>query len=86
MNIFAQTLSPTENTYGFPPFILIGPLLKFLLPQPCPLTIIAPDLRPRQYWWPILQHRTSSCFKIGSKGQKDILLFPDAFRNGMFSP
>lgn len=85
VNIFAQTISPTENAYAFPPFILLGPLLRFLSPLPCPLTIIAPDLRPRQYWWPILQHRVSSCFKLGSKGQKDILLFPDVSRNGMFS-
>ncbi|KAJ7379460.1 hypothetical protein OS493_015243 [Desmophyllum pertusum] len=67
VNVFAQTVSRLENAYAFPPFILLGPLLKFLSPQPCPLTIIAPDLRPRQYWWPILQHRVSSCFKIGSK-------------------
>ena len=86
VNVFAQAISPTENAYAFPPFILIGPLLKFLSPQPCPRTIIAPDVRPRRYWWPILQHRASSCFKIGSKGKEDILSFPDASRNGMFSP
>lgn len=86
VNVFAQSISHSENAYAFPPFILLGPLLKFLSPQPCPLTIIAPDLRPRQYWWPILQHKASSCFKIGSKGQNDILLFPDASQHGAFSP
>ena len=85
VNIFAQTISHTVNAYAFPPFILIGPLSKFLSPQPCPLTLVAPDLRPRQYCWPILQNRASSCFKIGSKGQKDSLLFPEASLNGMFS-
>ena len=86
VNIFAQTISPSENAYAFPPFILLGPLLKFLSPQPCPLTIIAPDLRPRPYWWPIVQHKSSSCFKLGTKGQKDILLFPAASQHGVFSP
>ena len=86
MNCFAQTISSTENAYAFLPFILLGPLFKFVSQQPCPLTIFARDLQPCQYWWPILQHRASSCFKVGPKGQKDILSFPDASLNGTLSP
>ena len=29
VNIFSQDLSPYENYYVFPPFVLIGPLLRF---------------------------------------------------------
>lgn len=60
VNCFAKTISSTE---------------KFVSPQPCPFTIIAPDFRPRQYWWPILQHSASSCFKI-RKVRKVSLCFP----------
>ena len=85
VNVFSQLISPSENAYAFPPFVLMGPLLKFLSPVPCPLTIIAPDLQPRQYWWPILKHKASSLFKIGLKGQPDILLFPDPSQHGAFA-
>ena len=44
VNVFAQTISPSKNAYAFPPFVLMGPLLKFLSPVPCFLTIITPDL------------------------------------------
>ena len=55
VNVFAHTINPSENGYAFPPLVLMGPLLMFLLPNPCPLTKMFPDLRPRQYWWPILK-------------------------------
>ena len=45
VNVFTQTISASENSYAFPPFVLMGPLLKFLSPVPCSLTIITPDLR-----------------------------------------
>ena len=44
-----------KNAYALSPFVLMGPLLKFLSPLPCSLTFIAPDFRPRGYWWPILR-------------------------------
>ena len=43
--VFTQTISASENSYAFPPFVLVGPLLKFLSPVPCSLPIITPDLR-----------------------------------------
>lgn len=86
VNVFAQTISPSEKAYAFPPFVLMGPLLKFLSPVPCSLTIITPDLRPRQYWWPILRNKASSYFKVASKGQTDIFLFLDLHFHGAFTP
>jgi len=29
VKIFAQTISTAENAYVFPPFLLVGPLLRF---------------------------------------------------------
>lgn len=85
-NLFAQVLDPSENAYVFPPFVLVGPLLNFLSSQPCPITLVVPDLSPKRYWWPILYHRASSYFQLGSKGQKDILLFPNSNLSGSFAP
>ena len=48
-NVFSQALSSSENAFVFPPFTLIGPLLRFLTLQPCPFTLIAPDVSPRKY-------------------------------------
>ena len=75
-NVFSQALSSSENAFVFPPFTLIGPLLRFLTLQPCPFTLIAPDVSPRKYWWPLLQHQATVAFKLGQKGDNSILLFP----------
>ena len=52
INVFAQVISRDENAYVFPPFVMMGPLLKFLLQARIPVTIIAPQLSPTPYWWP----------------------------------
>ena len=75
-NVFSQVLSSSENAFVFPPFTLIGPLLKYLASQPCPLTMIAPDISPKKYWWPLLQRQATVAFKLGQKGYNSILLFP----------
>ena len=75
-NVFSQVLSSSENAFVFPPFTLIGPLFKFLASQPCSFTMIAPDVSPRKYWWPLLQHQATAAFKLGQKGDNSILLFP----------
>lgn len=46
VNVFAQVISREENAYVFPPFVLVGPLLKFLEISPVNFTIIAPRLYP----------------------------------------
>ena len=75
-NVFAQTIPSDENAYVFPPFVLIGPLFKFLSSYGCPYSIVVPDLCPRKFWWPMLRQAASSAFKLGSKGESGVLLFP----------
>ena len=52
-NVFSHEILSEENAYVFPPFVLIGPLLRFLVSQSCALTIFVPDISPRKYWWPL---------------------------------
>ena len=75
-NVFAQTVPPYENPYVFPPFVLIGPLLRFLSQQRCSFTIVVPDLYPRRFWWPIVSRAAHSSFQLGRKGNPSTLLFP----------
>ena len=75
-NVFSQTIT-SENAYVFPPFALVGPLLKFLQTQSCSFSIVVPDLTPRRYWWPLLQGRCSAAFLLNKKGISGVLLFPD---------
>ena len=82
-NIFSQVIAPSHNAYVFPPFVLVGPLIRFLASQDCPYTIVVPDLRPRKYWWPLLVSSCVDSFKLGSRGDRDILLFPADTISGM---
>lgn len=82
VNVFAQTISAAETAYVFPPFFLVGPLLRFLLEsEPC-FTIVVPKLYPLPFWWPILISRSHACLQLGSKRDLGILLFPS--RNAGF--
>ena len=76
INVFAQVISRDENAYVFPPFVMMGPLLKFLLQARIPVTIIAPQLSPIPYWWPILKGASSVSLLLGSKGEGGVILFP----------
>ena len=69
-NIFAQSIATQGNAYVVPPFVLVGPLLRFLLSQDCAFTIVTPDLRPRKYWWPILDRAAAASFILGRKGNQ----------------
>ena len=87
VNVFSQDiplyLSPYENYYVFPPFILVGTLLNFLRnSQAVHVTIIEPGLSPRKFWWPMLTSFCTGRLKIGSKGQRNVLLFPPSARQG----
>lgn len=75
-NVFAQTISAAENAYVFPPFVLVGPLLRFLLESELCFTIVVPKLYPLPFWWPILVSRGLAHLQLGSKGDLGILLFP----------
>lgn len=55
VNLFSQNLLETEdmsNPYVFPPFGLVGPVLKFFYSFQIPLTIVVPEPCPYPYWWP----------------------------------
>ncbi|KAK2552756.1 Protein LIGHT-DEPENDENT SHORT HYPOCOTYLS 6 [Acropora cervicornis] len=67
-NVFAQSIARQENAYLFPPFLLTGPLFRFLESQSCTFTIIVPDISPRKYWWPLVFCRASCAYKLASKG------------------
>ena len=86
INVFAQDISSDDNAYVFPPFVLIGPLLKYLRSQRCTFSIVVPDLCPRKFWWPLVQRSASSAFKLESKGDPSILLFPDKSGPAMLEP
>lgn len=80
-NAFTQAIAPHENVYVFPPFILVGPLLKFLLSQGVTFSMVVPDLRPKRYWWPIIRSASSATLRLGRKGDSGVLLFPPASRH-----
>ena len=82
INVFAQNFSPAENYYVFPPFLLIGPLLNFLKAYPVKVTLIAPDVSPKKYWWPLLKSLCEAKVKIGSRSQSGIINFPPNSKQG----
>ena len=46
------------NLYVFPPIVLVGPLVRFLLDcAHINVTAVVFDVYPQQYWWPMLQAR-----------------------------
>ena len=56
VNIFAQRLSEERNLYVFPPMVLVGPVLHFLMQSThINVTMIVFDVHPRRYWWPLLR-------------------------------
>lgn len=77
VNVFAQDISKETNPYVFPPFILVGPLLRFLVSQNISrCTMVIPTLYPLPYWWPLLQAHVCATVCIGKKGQTGILCRP----------
>ena len=80
VNLFNQDLSMcdgiTVNAYVFPPFSLIGPLLRFLRSQRAMVTFMAPKLSPLPVWWPIINSMSSKKVLVACKGSCDSVLFP----------
>ena len=76
VNVFAQSFSATENYYVFPPFVLIGPLIRFFGTFKMQLTLVSPDVSPKKYWWPLLISSSVDSILIGRKGQPGIIWFP----------
>lgn len=86
INVFAQQLPLGGNLYVFPPFVLIGPLLRYIIDQRYhhPFTIIVPDIQPRRFWWAFLQAASIDRFMLGRRGDASILLFPSGATPGWF--
>ena len=78
VNIFAQiSHAPPKlfsNPYVFPPICLIPQVLRFFKSHSLRCTFVVPDIRPRQFWWPLLQ--THCSLLLGSKGTTGIVLLP----------
>ena len=85
VNVFSQDLSPYENYYVFPPFVLIGPLLRFCQAKYLRVTFITPDVFPRKYWWPILNAICVDRIQICKKNEIRVLNFPPTSKSGWHS-
>ena len=81
VNMLAQPLPSQQNLYVFPPFTLIGPLIRYLRSFNARITIIVPDISPRKYWWPIINSLAVDSLLIGKKRQTGVLLFRQTKKN-----
>ena len=72
VNFFAQDLSSgapfLEYPYVFPPLSLMGPVLRFLRSHGRSCTVIALDVYPKRYWWPLIQSCASKSCRLAIKG------------------
>ena len=78
INAFAHPVPLGHNIYVFPPFVLVGPLLRYFVDQDFrgAFTLVVPDLRPRRFWWALLRAVAVDRLLIGKKGDGTVLLFP----------
>ena len=80
VNFFAQDLSIgvpfLEYPYIFPPLSLMGPVLRFLKFHGRSCTVIALDVYPRKYWWPLIKSCARKSCRLAVKGEVAALLLP----------
>ena len=78
INLFANPLPAGRNIYVFPPFVLLGPLLRYVVDQDFhgAFTLIVPNILPRPFWWATLQAFSVDRLLLGKKGSSLVLLFP----------
>ena len=77
VNVFSQTLCPSDNLYVFPPFALVLPVLSYLRSQKvkfCTMAVPCDDVKP--VWWPVLCNSLVDHFIIGKKEELNVLLLP----------
>ena len=86
VNMFAQSIACSENAYVFPPFTLIGPVLKFLFKSEVSFSIVVPRLSPLPFWWPVLFAHAQEHFTLGWKGESGVLLCPSSSGNFVTRP
>ena len=79
-NVFPQLIPSGHNIYVFPPFVLIGPLMRYFLDQRqrFAFTIIVPRLYPCRYWRTILQALAIDSLLLWRKGNLSVLQFPSS--------
>lgn len=73
VNLFCQDLRSARqmsNPYVFPPFGLISPILRFLVPLKIPFAIVIPEFVPHPYWWPELMARCGRKLCIAKQGEE----------------
>lgn len=77
VNVFSQTLCPSDNMYVFPPFVLVLPVLTLLRSQKvksCTMVVPFEDTKP--VWWPLFYNSLVNHFILGKKGELGVLLLP----------
>ena len=78
INVFVQLPAKRgdlfSNPYAFQPIVLIPRVLWFVRDQAFPCTLVIPNVRPRKFWWPLLQ--LFSSFLLAPQGTPDIVLPP----------
>jgi hypothetical protein len=77
VNVFSQTLCPSDNLYVFSPFALVLPVLSYLRSQKvkfCTMAVPCDDVKP--VWWPVLCNSLVDHFIIGKKEELNVLLLP----------
>ena len=83
VNVFAQRPANHNdlfsNPYVFPPIVLIPHILRFIKSQSFPCTVVIPDVRPRKFWWPLLQSFTSFLLAPWYAGCSSPSLLPGFF-------
>ena len=80
VNVFNQNLAICDgnliNAYAFPPFNLIGPLLRFLWFQRAVVTVVVPRLSPLPAWWPVINAMSKRNVLLAERGSSEAVLFP----------
>ena len=84
INVFAHSFPLDHNIYVFPPFILIAPLLRYLLEQDFhgAFIIVVPDLKSRRFWWALLQSLAVGRALLGVRNKGFFLWHPSQSSQG----
>ena len=78
VNVFAQPIPIEHNVYVFPPFVIVGPLLRYFFDQRqrSVFTVVFPHLHPHHYVWAVIHAMAVDSFLLERKGDPAVLLFP----------
>ena len=79
VNVFNKHLSVCDgnrvDAYIFPPFSLIGPLLRFLASVNAIVTVVVRLMSPLPGWWPLI-YALSSHSVLATSGREGITEYP----------